>query len=133
MAEKRVILFLAVILFLFTVACGAANDKDHRDNFDIHDNISDIFAVDALTVVWKLEDTLVYEEEINNDDLLYFTDQYLLDEEAHEELENEEQNLVMKTSGMISKYMRGEYDEDLERFEKDFNDFHYVLETGEYE
>src|SRR5699024_6187581 len=102
-----------LIAVLLLVACGsddlAKAIKEERENFEIHDNIDNIFAVDSFTTVWKIEDHILFDEELDSDSLFFYTDQYLMDEDKYESLTEEEQNLVMVTSGMVRKVLDNEY------------------------
>ena len=126
----RKLLFL-LLISIFLIACSNTTDKSHREDFKIHDDIDNMLALDALSVYWKIEDDIVYDEDIETDDLFIFTDRYFTDEEKFESLNELEQNLVMKTAGMISKYLRGEYD-DIQKLNEDIIEFNKVLETGTY-
>lgn len=123
---------------LFIVGCNShADEKEERDQrkddmlSEINDDIDNILALDSLSVVWDIESQLIYDEDVEDSDLFSFTDRYLTDEEEFESLNDKEQTLVMKTSGMISKYKRDEYDED--KLKEDVKEYREVLQTGEWD
>lgn len=128
---KKFLLVFATALLIFA-GCNKKVDND-RDDFVINENIDNLIGADSLNVLWKIEDHLLNKEELNEDTLFDFTDMYLVDESKFESLNQEEKNIVMATSGIISKVLRSEYDdqEGKKKFEEDKNKFHQTLESGE--
>ena len=124
---------LILVALLLITACGTSAEEkaieEERNNFKIHENIDNLLGVDALTTVWKMQDDFTKKEEADTDSLFRFTDTYLM--EDYESLNEQEQAIVMKTSGMISKFLDERY-KGIEDFNEDKDEFYKVLETGIY-
>ena len=128
----RKILILFLILFLFACASNESDIKEIRNEQvkSINENMDFIFATDSLTDIWHIEDHIYFGEELDVDRLFRFADNYILDEETFESLNGYEKGLAMKTSVMISKTLKGKY-EDIELFEKDLEEYYHILENGD--
>ncbi|MBO1005620.1 hypothetical protein [Pseudogracilibacillus auburnensis] len=146
--KKYLLMFTALLLI---TACGnktATLDKDasaeeqpeeetikeFRDEMLLkkNKNIDVAFAMDSLFNVWDMEDFLIEEkEEINKDTLFEYMDEYIMDEEAFESLNEYEKGLAMKTSVIITKFLKGNYFEDEELFNKDLEEYYDILQNGD--
>lgn len=122
--------WLVVLMIIMLVACG--NDvntiKEERENFEFNERIDTILGFDALFTVWEIEDEFLEEKDADTDVLFRFTDTYL---DKYESLNEQEKAIVMKTSGMIRKFLENEY-KNIEEFNEDKQEFYKVLETGVY-
>lgn len=124
---KRLVLLSFIVLL---IGCSAKATVDDRDDFTIHGNIDEILAFDSLTTMWDIEDYLLFDEEFDEDALYRYTDTYLLDEDEYDSLTDEEQSIVKLTSGIVSKFLRDTYKNDIDKFNDDKEQFHKTLETG---
>jgi|SRR5690625_1516325 len=129
---NRVLALLIPLLVLSACMMSEADEyedlKKERSNFKIHKSISDGLSLDSLVTVWKIEDRFIGKESVDDDYFFEYTDKYLLDEESFDLLNESEQELVMRVSGMISKLLDDRYDE--ESLQADKEEFYFILEYG---
>lgn len=128
---KRLIVLVVIVFMLAT--CGDSEEDDIREEeaTSINENMDAILATDSLTDVWHIEDYIYDEEELDVDRLFRFAEEYVLDEENFESLNGYEKGLAMKTSTMITKTIKGKYDNDIELFEEDRVDYRDILKNGD--
>lgn len=129
--------FILLIVASFLLA-GCGNGESEKDNdirnevvSNVNENIDTLFATESFTDVWHIEDYVIDGEYLDDDRLFRFTDTYIMDEEMFESLNDYEKGLAMKTSIMITKSIRGRYDEDKDLFEKDLDEYYDILENGD--
>lgn len=126
---KRLIGIICILLVL--VACGESEEDKAKEKrleyIDIGIETYGMLGLDAVTVLWNIEQDLDGFEEASSSTLFHFTDEYLLDEDAYDELTVEEKAIVMRASGMVSKFERNEYD-DRSKFEEDKEELLGMLE-----
>lgn len=129
--------FILLIVASFLLA-GCGNGESEKDNdirnevvSNVNENIDTLFATESFTDVWHIEDYVIDGEYLDDDRLFRFTDTYIMDEEMFESLNDYEKGLAMKTSIMITKSIRGRYNEDKDLFEKDLDEYYDILENGD--
>lgn len=113
---KRLLLLLPILLIF--VACSESEEKlrkeERVDMIAAMHNDYGVMGGDALSVLWNIEEDILGIKEASDATLYYFTDKYLLDQEALDKMSESEQEVVIHTSGMVSKFKRGTYvDTDL--------------------
>lgn len=119
---KRVIGIICILLLL--VGCGGELSDEEKGKEEKTDMIASmhndygVMGTDALSVLWNIEDDVTGKGEYSETTLFHFTDEYLLNEDRFNKMSDAEQNVVMHTSGMVSKFNRGVY-EDEEKLEED--------------
>lgn len=135
----RKLVILSIILILFLAGCFTSEEEKEREKIKevrnesvgiINDNIDYIFATESLTDIWHIEDHILFDDDVDEDRLFRFTDTYVIDEEEFESLNEYEQGLAMKTSLIITKCLKGKY-EDEELFKEDLDEYYDVLENGD--
>ena len=129
---KKLLILLVAAMFL--VACGSDDEEvDIREEeaTSINENMDAILATESLTDVWHIEDYIYDEEELDVDRLFRFTDEYIMDEENFESLNGYEKGLAMKTSAIITKTIKGKYEDDKELFEEDREEYRDILKNGD--
>jgi hypothetical protein len=126
-------------MFIIVLLVGCENSTENVDEkkefrneaaSSVNENMDYAFATDSLTDIWHIEDHIFDDEELDEDSLFHFTDEYIMDGENFESLNEYEQGLAMKTSAIISKCIEGKYD-DVELFEDDLEEYYDILENGD--
>lgn len=111
---KRLLLLLPVLLLL--VACGKSEEELRKEEktdmiAGMHNDYG-VMGTDALSVLWNIEEDISGMKDASDGTLYYFTDRYLLDKETYDKMSKSEQDVIMHTSGMISKFERDVYDDE---------------------
>ncbi|MFU0790663.1 MAG: hypothetical protein ACFWT6_11990 [Virgibacillus proomii] len=135
---RRVVLLLSLISIVALVSCQtdqekqqeAKEEKRNEAILTMNDELDFILATDSFVNVWDIEDHILYDEEIDEESLFMFTDEYIMNQEKFDSLNEEEQNLVMSTGLIINKFLKDEY-EDKSLLENDVKKYYEVLKTGE--
>ncbi|KNE19053.1 hypothetical protein [Virgibacillus pantothenticus] len=136
---RKVLLIVLFLISIFILAsCQTEQEKEQEVKNEernkaittMEEKLDAILAADSFTRVWDIEDHILYDEEIDEENLFMFTDDYIMDQEKFESLNQEEQNLVMSTGVIINKFLNDEY-KDKSLLEDDVKEYYEVLKTGE--
>lgn len=102
-----------------------------HSSYSVNENIDFVFATDSFTDLWHIEDYVMDGEVLDSDRLFRFTNTNIMDEEMVESFNDYEKGLAMKTSVMITKSIKGKYDEDTDFFEKDLDEYYDILKNDD--